>query len=203
MRLASIFVLAAVGCDKPAAPPSATAPAATAPATAPPAPPAPAAKPEMPTDAVPGFAGFSQDGMQFAWVVPSPKVPELIKLSIISTGDDDPKTQLVDTPEGRERGKARLLSDGFTAVRRPVPSDLTFEANLTASPPTFTLVRGSKRGMRHIGKYPFEPTDVAELWGLSADGEHVAIHIHGKDVPGLLSKGGGGTFHFFFVAQVP
>lgn len=149
----------------------------------------------MPTDAVPGFAGFSGDGMLFAWVLPSPKDPELIKLSIIGTGDDDPKTLFVDTPDGRARGKARLESDGFTAIRRPVPADLTFEANLLSSPPSLTLVRGGKRGMRRIGKYPFEPTDVAELWGMSADGEHVAIHVHSKDVPG--------TAQFFFVAQVP
>lgn len=157
----------------------------------------------MPTDAVAGFAGFSKDGTQFAWVAPSPMAPDVIKLSIISIGDDEPKTQFVDTPEGKTRGNARLTSDGFTGVKRPVPSDLTFEASLTTAPPTITLIRGGKRGVRPIGKYPFEPTDVAELWGMSEDGTHVAIHIHGKDVPGLLSKGGGGTFHFFFVAQVP
>ena len=34
-------------------------------------------------------------------------------------------------------------------------------------------------------------------------GKTVAVHIAGPDVPGLLSKGGGGTFHFVYIAPLP
>lgn len=157
----------------------------------------------MPTDAVAGFAGFSKDGRSFAWVVPSPSVPDLLKLSTITIGQDQPALSFVDSPEGRAKGKAALVAGGFTNTKRPVPRDVTMEANLTAKPPTLSVVRGGKSVAIPIGAYPYPPTDVAELWGVSEDGATVAIHIHGKDVPGLLSKGTGGTFHFFFVGKLP
>lgn len=109
----------------------------------------------------------------------------------------------VDSPEGRAKGKAILVAGGFTSTQRPVPADVTLTANLTAKPPTLAVVRAGKNTVIPIGAYPYPPTDVAELWGVSEDGAYVAVHIHGKDVPGILSKGNGGTFHFFFVGKLP
>jgi hypothetical protein len=157
----------------------------------------------METDAVAGFAGFSRDGRSFAWVVASPTLPDLVKMQIASVGAIDPKMVFVDDPRGRAKAKASLLDGGFTSARRPVPADVTFEASLATAPPTFTLVRAGKRVAVPIGTLGYPPSDVAELWGVSADGSHVAVHIHGKDVPSLLSTGKGGEFHFFFVAPIP
>ncbi|MDB4995694.1 MAG: hypothetical protein JWM74_3126 [Myxococcaceae bacterium] len=156
-----------------------------------------------PPDAFRDFAGFSKDGKSFAWVAASPALAELIKLQTITEGATDPTMDFADTDEGKKTAKAKLDKGGFTNVRTPAPADLTLDSELTATPPKLALVRAGKRKDVPIGKYPYPPTDVADIWGVSSDGKHVAVHIHGKDVPGLFSKGGGGTFHFYFVAAAP
>jgi hypothetical protein len=156
-----------------------------------------------PADPFRDFAGFSKDGKSFAWVAASPALADLIKLQTITEGATDPTMDFADTDEGKKTAKAKLEKGGFTNVKTPPPADLTIESELTTTPPKLALVRAGKRKDVPIGKYPYPPTDVADIWGVSPDGKHVAIHIHGKDVPGLFSKGQGGTFHFYFVAAVP
>jgi hypothetical protein len=97
----------------------------------------------MEPDATVGFAGFSKDVRSFAWVVPTPQVPDVNKLHIISVGGVHSKPVFVDTADGRAKGKALLVEGGYTSVKEPAPPDVTLEASLTATPPTLTLVRGT------------------------------------------------------------
>jgi hypothetical protein len=197
------------GCREDKPPPIAETPvASTPPAPVPSAPVVASAAPSAsvaasPPDAFRDFAGFSKDGKSFAWVAASPALADLIKLQIITEGATDPTMDFADTEEGKKTAKAKLEKGGFTTVKTAAPADLTIESDLTKAPPTLSLVRAGKRRDVPVGKYAYPATDVAELWGTSPDGKRVAVHIHGKDVPGLLSKGGGGTFHFYFVAAVP
>jgi hypothetical protein len=191
------------------APPPPAAPHSAAPATPPP-PPAPPPPPPVPTaaaaptDALDGFAGFSRDGKSFAWIAPSALDPATRFLKKITEGADDPKLASADRDEASvKEGLKTLAKDGYTRARGPVPPGVTLDANLTATPPTAAVVQGAHRIALSVGKYPYPPTDMAELWGTSADGKHLAIYIHGRDVPGVFSKGEGGEFHFYFVVAVP
>lgn len=151
-----------------------------------------------------GFAGFSKDGTRFAWIAPgASKSMKSQFVKIASVGKPDPELGLFfpGDPAGEKETRAKLKD--FARTRRPAPADLKLEAQLTARPPTLFLVRGATRVAVDVGQAPYPPTDVAELWGASADGKHVAIHIHGPDVPGVLSKGGGNDFVSYFVAAVP
>lgn len=182
-----------------AAPPATALPPPSA-TTATPAP-APSA---VPTDALDGFAGFSRDGKSFAWIAASASDPEMRFLKTITEGSTDPNLDIVDRdPEGVKRGTKILEKGGYTRARGAVPAGVTLETNLTATPPTAVVVHGAKRISVVVGKYHYPPTDVAELWGTSADGKHLAIYIHGRDVPGVFSKGQGGTYNFYFVVAVP
>lgn len=182
----------------PVTPPS-LPPAAVAQNTAPPAPAAP-----VPTDAIDGFAGFSGDGKSFAWILPSPTLPELRYWKTITEGQTSPPgTTLERDAAGLAQGRALIKKGGFTSDRKAAPADVTLDLDLTVKPPRLALVRAGRKVPVNIGPDPYPPSDSAEIWGVSADGKRAAIHIHGPDVPGLLSKGTGGTFHFFFIAQVP
>lgn len=176
------------------------APAATAVLPAVPAAP-PAA---FPTDALDGFAGFSQDGKTFAWVAPSPMLPELRYWSTIQDGQNTPTvTTLERDAQGLAQGQGLLKKGGFRPDRKAAPAEVSLELELTANPPKLALVRSGRRVSVDVGSSPYPPSDVAEIWGVSADGKRAAVHIYGRDVPGVFSKGGGGTFHFFFIAPIP
>jgi hypothetical protein len=151
-----------------------------------------------------GFAGFSADGSRFAWVAPgASKAMSSQFVKIAKPGSSEPEMSMFFPDEASSVKKARETLKGFTTRRTPAPKDLTIDAQLTQSPPKLALVRGGKRVEVDLGKYPYEKTDVAELWGVSSDGKHVAIHIHGPDVPGVLSKGGGNDFVVYVIAPVP
>ena len=151
-----------------------------------------------------GFTGFSKDGAHFAWVSPgSAKAMKSHFVKIVGLGGGEPELSMFFPGEAASEKEARTRLKDFTDKRTPAPKDLQLEAALTASPPKLALVRGGKRVEVDLGKYPFEKTDVAEAWGVSADGKYVAIHIHGPDVPGLLSKGGGNDFESYALAPLP
>ncbi len=151
-----------------------------------------------------GFAGFSEDGQRFAWIAPgASKAMKSEFVKIISPGTTEPQMSILFPGDKESEKEAHEKLKGFSDKRTPAPKDLKIEAKLTAKPPELTLVRGAKRVAVDMGKYPFESTDVAELWGVSHDGKHVAIWVHGPDVPGLLSKGGGNDFQLYVIAPVP
>jgi hypothetical protein len=160
------------------------------------------AKPKLPPLKQPDrFAGFAKDSQRFAWITPS-LTGKLSYLKTIVAGDTEPQQKVVfPDPEAQKELDAALAA--FSTERRAVPDDVTLEADLAATPPTLRLVRGGASVAVPIGQAPYPPTDQAELWGTSADGKRVAIHITGPDVPGTFSKGGGPDFHFFFVAMLP
>lgn len=151
-----------------------------------------------------GFAGFSKDGASFAWVAPgASKATNTQYVKITKVGAGEPELSLLFPDEAASVKKAQETLKAFSNKRTPAPKDLKIESQITLTPPKLTLVRGEKRVEVELGKYPFEKTDIAEVWGVSADGKHVAIQIHGPDVPGLLSKGGGNDFVQFFIAPMP
>jgi hypothetical protein len=154
-----------------------------------------------PADSLDGFAGFSVDGKSFAWVAPSIS-GELRWLKVIAVGESEPKMDVL-YPDDPSFAEAMKKLKGFVNARKPPPGQLKLETNLTATPPTAFLVNGKKRVPVPIGKGAYPPTDVATIWGVSADGKHAALRISGPDVPGIFSKGGGRDFIFYFVAPVP
>lgn len=151
-----------------------------------------------------GFAGFSKDGTKFAWVAPGASremKSQFVKITAV--GKPDPEMDLFFPGDAAGEKKIREKLKDFSTTKKAAPADLKIEATLTARPPKLALVRGGKRVEVDIGPAQYPDTDVAELWGVSADGKHAAIFIHGPDVPGVLSKGGGNDFVSYFVAAVP
>jgi hypothetical protein len=200
----AFVALVLVGCkDKaPDAPPPPAPTSIEAPVPAP----APAKPPALqgPTVRQPssGFTGFSNDGTKFAWLAPSASGGDARFLKIASVGQAEPALKTVyPDDESQKEMKAKLV--GFSTDRRPAPAELSLAGDITTTPPHLDVVRDGKRAAVPVGEYPFPPTDAAEIWGMSADGKHLAVHIGGKDVPGLLSKGGGEDFHTFFVVALP
>jgi hypothetical protein len=148
-----------------------------------------------------GFAGFSADGTSFAWVTPG-LTGEIYYLKIIAVGEEEPELNAV-FPESTSQKELKAKLQAFSPERHAPPADLSLAGDLTMSPPRLVLVRGSASVPVPVGNAPYPPTDGAEIYGVSADGKHVAIHVGGKDVEGALSKGGGNDFHFFFVVALP
>jgi hypothetical protein len=147
-----------------------------------------------------GFTGFSKDGTKFAWVAPG-RTAGVQFLKIASAGKEEPELQSVfDDAESQQKLKASLAT--FTPTRTPAPPALKLEGDLTAKPPVLRVVGGAAPVTVALGEYPFPPTDAAEIWGQSADGKHIAIHVAGKDVKGVLTSGDGPPFHAFFVVAV-
>ena len=144
------------------------------------------------------FTGLSKDGKRFAWLAPS--TAGIVWLKIAELDKSEPALKVVDNPDDPEI--KTMLAD-FSPDRKPAGSDLVLQGEITASPPTLAIVRGARSVVVPIGPAPYEPTDAAEIWGVSVDGKYLAIHIAGKDVPGVLSKGGGADFHTFFVVAAP
>jgi hypothetical protein len=196
-RLALALLI--LGCsDK--QPPEPTRESASPAHKPPPGPVAPQIEPPSVAQPSSGFTGFSTDGKRFAWVAPGRA--DIYFLKVISVGEDQPKGKpIFEDAESQKELKARLAE--FSPTRTPAPADLKLTGDITTTPPVLSVERGGKSVKVPLGEYPFPPTDAAEIWGVSADGKHVAIHIAGKDVPGMLSKGEGKDFHFFFVATVP
>ena len=144
------------------------------------------------------FTGLSKNGKRFAWLAPS--TAGIVWLKIAELGVPDPVLMSVENVDDPEV-KAKLAD--FSPDRKPAGSDLVLRGEITTTPPTLSVVRGDRSVAVPIGPAPYEPTDSAEIWGVSADGKYLAIHIAGKDVPGVLSKGGGADFHSFCVVASP
>lgn len=209
-RILTVIALAALAAcreDATKASPAMSAapipPPAPSPAPAPtqvtaPTPTAAAVKKPIP---LPGFAGFSKDGKTFAWVDLGSGGTGLLWARKVTLGDKQPKMSILSGD--MDAGAGSLTKEGFSAERKAPPADLTLETDLTARPPKVVLKRGDKTTTVPQGDAPYPPTDTAEIWGVSADGKHVAVHISGPDVPGVLSKGGNTPFHFVFVAPMP
>lgn len=83
-------------------------------------------------------------------------------------------------------GEARefLEKEGFSGERRAPPEDLSVKADLTATPPSVTLALKGKKKTSQVGAFPHAETVKATAWGLSPDGSHVAIRIHGPSPKG-------------------
>jgi hypothetical protein len=148
---------------------------------------------------LPGFAGFSKDGKTFGYVDRS-GASGMLYTKTITVGADWPKQEMLDGDVAG--GGAALAKDDYVAAK-PVPEGITFTSDLTAKPPKLTLKRGDKSVDVKLPSAPFPPADRAELIGSSADGKTIAVHIAGPDVPGVFSKGGGGVFHFVYIAPAP
>lgn len=149
--------------------------------------------------AFPAFAGFSKDGRSFAWIDKGVVAESKLRFrKKISVGETAPAMQ-----SQYDEDAGALGVEGFTATRAPVPAEVSVIASLGATPPKLSIQRAGHSVDVPVGSAPYPDTDVAELWGVSADGKHVAVHIAGPDVAGLLSKGGGSDLHFVFVAPIP
>ncbi len=144
-----------------------------------------------------GFVGFSADGTRFAWVAPgATKGMRSQFVKIATVGKGAPELSLLMMGDAVSERKARKRLKDFSGKRTPAPDDVTVVAALTLSPPKLTLGRGERRVPVDLGLAPYEKSDVAELWGVSPDGRHVAIRVHGPDVAG-------GTFELYVVAPLP
>lgn len=151
-----------------------------------------------------GFAGFSRDGTKFAWVAPGASKSmksQFLKVATVGKADPELSVFFPGDPAGEADARAKLKD--FSTKRTAAPAGLKLEATLAARPPKLAIVRGDKRVDVDLGSAPFPETDVAEIWGVSADGKHLVVHVHGPDVPGVLSKGGGNDFVAYYVAPVP
>jgi hypothetical protein len=211
MTASSLFLVAllAVGCkDKDSAKEPAPAPVETKPAetkavetkpaeTRPAEPPPPVGVIQITT----GFTGFSKDGTKFAWLAPG-RTAGVRFLKIASVGKDEPELQSVFDDEADSLKKLKASLAGFVPTRTPTPAALKLDGDLTAKPPALRVVGGAAPITVKLGEYPFPPTDAAEIWGQSADGKHIAIHIAGKDVKGTFSSGDGPPFHTFYVVAL-
>jgi hypothetical protein len=198
-RLVIVIALFA-GCSKKkvveSEPPKTVEPAS--PTTPPAEPPKPAA---ITVKQLTGFMGFSKDGTRFAWVAPG-SAGDIEWLKVITVGKDTPDQSIADTDDAGKKELETKLAD-FTKDRVAPPADLALSGDLTTKPPGLKLTRGDKSVDVPVGQDPYPATDGAEIWGMSADGKHVAIHIAGKDVPGVVTSGKGRDFHFFFVVPAP
>lgn len=140
--------------------------------------------------AFPAFAAFSPDGRTFVWLAPRTSTnPSQKWRKQISVGEDDPKRLAFEGDY--DKVATELTKDGWTTERRPPPSDLKLEAHLTSRPPRIVLEKNGSMVDVAIGKLPYSTSSVAEIWGMSADGKHVAVHVADRDQ------------HFAFVARVP
>jgi hypothetical protein len=142
------------------------------------------------SDPVLSFAGFSKDGKRFAYASGSASGAPVTFLWVTETGSQTAKVGLsVDLDYQGALGEARefLKMEGFSGERRAPPAELKLKADLTATPPTVTLELEGRKKTSPVGTAPHPETDKATLWGLSPDGKHVAIRIHG---PAVLARGG-------------
>jgi hypothetical protein len=164
--------------------------------------------PAGPFAALAEYAAFSSDSTRFAYfsVSASGGLGDMASVWTTTAGSPDAEIAemlFADEPETIATVEARMRTQGFDGVRRPVPEGLTMEPHLTAQPPTITLRYEGRAITAPLDRAPYPPSDVAELWGLSPDGRHVAIHVHGPQVAGVLTRSGAGTVRFFRVVALP
>jgi hypothetical protein len=155
----------------------------------PPPPPKNSAEPENAPDPILSFAGFSKDGKRFAYASGSASGAPMTFLWITEAGSPTAKVAMsIDLDYRGALGEARemLENEGFSGERRAPPPDLKLKTDLTATPPTVTLELGGRKKTSQVGTAPHPETDKATAWGLSPDGTHAAIRIHG---PAVMSKG--------------
>jgi len=175
-------------------------------AVQPPKPPPPksSAEPEDAPDPILSFAGFSRDGKRFAYAAGSASGAPMTFLWITEAGSPTAKVATsIDLDYRGALGEARemLEKEGFSGERRAPPTDLKVKTDLTATPPTVTLELGGRKKTSQVGTAPHPETDKVTAWGLSPDGTHVAIRIHG---PAVMSKGATGrTVTFYRVVPMP
>lgn len=137
----------------------------------------------------PAFAALSPDGRTFVWLGARGTNPTHKWRKQISVGEDDPKRIAF---EGEYESVASALTkEGWSTERRAAPADLKLEAHLDVKPPKVVLERSGKTVDIAAGKLPYGSPHAAEIWGTSADGKHVVVHI------------AEGEHHFAFVARVP
>ncbi|MGE0785259.1 MAG: hypothetical protein AB7S26_06195 [Sandaracinaceae bacterium] len=169
--------------------------------------PTPAADPApaTPMARLRGFAGFSADGRRFAYGSASASGgSNTCVLWVTEAGSPSADVLEMVFEDSEVDGAQRQLDEGgFTAERRAAPADLTLEAHLTDTPPTVTLRQGDRSVTHTIEVAPFPPTDTASIWGMSPDGTHVVIDVHGPQVNGMLTQAGSGTVQFFRVVAMP
>ncbi len=152
-----------------------------------------------------GFAGFSGDGSHFAYQAPSLSGSGS-QFMWVTDGPADAEIvgRVSDTRESDMEIKAFLDKGGYSTRRLPVPGGLRMTASLATTPPSVTLTLDGRTKRVELGKYPFPPTDIAELWSVSPNGKMVAIYIHGPLVKGaLLPNPPKGTAHFFRLVPLP
>lgn len=124
------------------------------------------------------------------WLVPRTSTnPDQKWRKQISVGEDDPKRLAFEGDYAKVAGE--LTKDGWSTERRPPPPELKLEAHLTSRPPRVVLEKNGDIADVPMGKLPYSTGAVAELWGMSPDGKHAAVHVVDREQ------------HFAFVARVP
>jgi hypothetical protein len=176
-------------------------------AAQPPKPPPPlktSAEPEDAPDPILSFAGFSKDGKRFAYASGSASGAPMSFLWITEAGSPTAKVEMsidLDYRGALSEAREMLETQGFSGERRAPPPDLKLKAELTATPPTVTLELGGRKKTSQVGTAPHPETGKVTAWGLSPDGKHVAIRVHG---PAVMSTGETGrTVTFYRVVPMP
>jgi hypothetical protein len=158
-------------------------------------------------DPVLSFAGFSKDGKRFAYASGSASGAPMTFLWVTEAGSPGAKVLTsvdLDYRGALAEAREKLENEGFSGERKAPPQDLKIKADLTATPPTVTLELAGRKKKAQVGTAPYPETDTATLWGLSPDGSHVAIRIHGPAVKGALTAGAPGrTVTFYRVVPMP
>lgn len=142
----------------------------------------------------PGFAAFSADGAQLAFVTRSAGAGTEVLTVADVAAQKPPETTPLPDAAAREAGLRRL--EGFVPLV-PVPSGAVLVADLAATPPTATVAIGSHKSALRLDEKPFPPSTTAELAGASADGHHLALRIEGP------APAGGGTFTTYRAVTTP
>lgn len=89
---------------------------------------------------------------------------------------------LTDANHQQEQIK-RLIKQGLTPIRLPAPKEIELQPNLTQKPAWVRLLFEGRSQNIMINPYPFPPSDQVTLWGISANGNYVALSVSGPDVP--------------------
>ncbi len=150
------------------------------------------------------FAGFSRDASHFAYVSGSATGASLRFLHVIAAGESEPTNHWINADEPLSLAESRTLlaKDGYSRARTRAPAGLALAPNLETTPPTLTLTLDGRSRAVDVGRYPYPPTDHAEVWGLSPDGKMVAIRIAGPAVKSaLIANPGPDVVEFYFLRR--
>jgi hypothetical protein len=128
-----------------------------------------------------GFAAFSADGAQLAYVTHSAGAGTDVLTVADAAGQKPPETTPLPDAAAREAALRRL--EGFAPLA-PVPSGAVLMAELAATPPAATVAIGAHKSAVRLDEKPFPSGATAVLAGASTDGHHLAIRIEGKSPAG-------------------